>query len=134
MPTYQGQCHCAAVRFEFEAPESVDVTDCNCSLCAMTGYQHVFIDLVDLRFLSGRDALVSYQFGSKTADHLFCGVCGIKPLYRPRSHPDMWSVNARCVSGLTVARTVAFDGLNWDQNIQSLHAALDDPDPTSATS
>lgn len=123
--TYQGGCHCGAVRFEFEAPESVDVTDCNCSLCAMTGYEHVFVEEADLRFLSGRDHLSSYKFGTRTADHLFCRTCGIKPLYRPRSHPDAWSVNARCVSGLSIARRVAFDGQNWEGSIESLHRDLD---------
>lgn len=126
MPTYQGGCHCAAVQFEFEAPDRVDVTDCNCSLCAMTGYEHVFVALDAVRFLSGREDLVSYQFGSKTADHLFCRTCGIKPIYRPRSHPTCWSINARCVEGLKIARRVAFDGQNWDQNISTLHKALDD--------
>lgn len=126
MSTYLGGCHCGAVRFEFEAPDAVDVTECNCSLCAMTGYEHVFIDEADLLFLSGRDGLISYQFGSKTADHMFCGTCGIKPLYRPRSHPGCWSVNARCVPGLTIARRIAFDGQNWDDNIRGLRDDLGD--------
>lgn len=124
MPIYQGHCHCGAVRFEFDAPDAVEVTDCNCSLCAMTGYEHVFVEAADLRFLSGRDALTSYKFGSMTADHLFCGTCGIKPLYRPRSHPNGWSVNARCVDGLTIARRIAFDGQNWDDSIGGLRDDL----------
>lgn len=125
MPTYRGGCHCGAVTFEFDAPDTVDMTDCNCSLCVMTGYEHVFVEEADLRFLSGRDALLSYRFGTMTADHLFCGTCGIKPLYRPRSHPDAWSVNARCVEGLNIGRRVVFDGQNWDANIADLHSTLD---------
>lgn len=126
MPSWRGGCHCGAVTFEFNAPEAVDVTDCNCSLCAMTGYEHVFVDEADLRIVSGRDALVSYRFGTKTAEHLFCGTCGIKPLYRPRSHPGSWSVNARCVEGLTVARRVAFNGRHWEASIAGLREALDE--------
>ena len=125
--TFHGGCHCGAVRFTFAVATPVDVTDCNCSLCAMTGYQHVFVPDADLAFTAGRDHLVSYQFGTMTADHLFCGTCGIKPLYRPRSHPGAWSVNARCVDGaLPVRRTVAFDGQNWEDSIAGLHEALDD--------
>lgn len=90
----------------------------------MTGHEHVFVDAADLRFLSGRDTLVSYQFGSMTADHLFCGICGIKSIYRPRSHPDGWSVNARCVDGLTVGRRITFDGQNWEGNIGGLREGL----------
>ncbi|MEM9599554.1 MAG: GFA family protein [Pseudomonadota bacterium] len=126
MPTYQGRCHCGTVRFEFDAPQAVEVTDCNCSLCAMTGYEHVFVEEADLRFIAGRDALSSYRFGTGTADHLFCRHCGIKPLYRPRSHPGAWSVNARCVEGLTIARRIPFDGQNWEKSIEGLYEALDE--------
>ena len=124
MATFQGQCHCGAVRFEFDADTPVTVTDCNCSLCHMTAYQHVFVEDADLRFIAGRDQLTSYRFGTKTADHLFCQTCGIKPLYRPRSHPGAWSVNARCVEGLAVERVVTFDGQNWESSIAGLRESL----------
>ena len=124
MRTYRGGCHCGRVAFEFDAPDAVDVTDCNCSLCAMTGYEHVFVEEADLRFLSGKDSMTSYRFGTMTAEHLFCEVCGIKALYRPRSHPGAWSVNARCVDGLEIARRVAFDGRDWEGSIESLRDEL----------
>ena len=124
MRTYEGACHCGAVRFVFEAPDRIDVTDCNCSLCHMTAYEHVFVEEADLRFVSGRDMLTSYRFNTGQAEHLFCRVCGIKPLYRPRSHPGAWSVNARCVPGLNISGRVAFDGQNWEDNIASLHQDL----------
>ena len=123
--THTGSCHCGAVRFTFRAPASVTVTDCNCSLCAMTGYEHVFVEEADLSFECGRDQLVSYRFGTRTAEHLFCATCGIKPLYRPSSHPGAWSVNARCVPSLIVAERIPFDGQNWEQSIDGLHDALD---------
>lgn len=124
--SFEAGCHCGTVRFRFVTSVPVTVTDCNCSLCAMTGYQHVFIPLKDLEFLNGRDDLTSYKFGTRTADHLFCAICGIKPLYRPRSHPNHWSVNARCVNDLEVNETVAFDGRNWESNIDGLHNNLSD--------
>ena len=124
--THQGACHCGAVKFSFTAPAVVTVTDCNCSLCAMTAYQHVFVEDADLTFEQGRDHLTSYRFGTLTADHLFCRTCGIKPLYRPRSHPGAWSVNARCVPSLEVGERIAFDGQNWERSIDGLHDALDD--------
>ena len=124
MQVFQGACHCGAVRFEFDAEAPVTVTDCNCSLCAMTGYEHVFVEEARLRFVSGRDHLASYRFGTRTAEHLFCRTCGIKPLYRPRSHPDAWSVNARCVEGLQVDRRVPFDGRNWEASIAGLREEL----------
>jgi hypothetical protein len=88
----------------------------------MTGYEHVFVPEAKLRFLSGEDALTTYTFNTHAAKHMFCRTCGIKPLYRPRSHPEAWSVNLRCVAAgtMTVARRIAFDGQDWDGNIDAL--------------
>lgn len=121
---HKGGCHCGAVRFEFDAPGAVDVTDCSCSICDMTGYEHVFVPEGDLRFLSGEDALTEYRFNTGQAVHIFCRTCGIKPLYRPRSHPQSWSVNLRCVDAgtLTVSKRIAFDGRDWEGNIAGLKA------------
>lgn len=122
MVQHQGQCHCGAVSFEFTAPAKVDITDCNCSMCDMTGYQHVFVPKPDLRFISGRDQLTEYRFNTGQAVHMFCQTCGIKPLYQPRSHPDAWSVNLRCVTAgtMTIAKRIAFDGSDWESNIAGL--------------
>ena len=49
------------------------------------------------RITKGEDALTTYTFNTGTAKHLFCATCGIKPFYVPRSHPDGFSVNARCI-------------------------------------
>jgi len=121
---HKAGCHCGAVRFEFDAPAAVDVTDCSCSMCDMTGHEHVFIDEADLRFLSGKGELTEYRFNTGQAVHMFCRTCGIKPLYRPRSHPGAWSVNLRCVDEgtLTVAKRIAFDGRDWEGNIAGLKA------------
>lgn len=119
---HRGGCHCGAVRFEFDAPATVDVTDCNCSMCAVTAYEHVFVPAGDLHFLSGEDQLTEYRFNTGQAVHMFCKICGIKPLYRPRSHPDAWSVNLRCVDEgtLSVGKRIAFDGTDWEGNIAAL--------------
>jgi len=122
MRVHKGECHCGAVRFEFDAPAKVDVTDCNCSMCDMTGYEHVFVSQENLRFLSGEDQLTEYRFNTGQAVHMFCKTCGIKPLSRPRSHPEAWSVNLRCVDSgtLEIARRIAFDGQDWEGNIEGL--------------
>lgn len=119
---HKGGCHCRAVQFEFTAPETMDVTDCNCSICAMSAYLHVFVPKTDLRFISGEDMLITYTFGSHAAKHMFCKICGVKALYIPRSHPDSYSVNLRCITGNTVksSKTIEFDGQNWEKNISNL--------------
>ncbi len=119
---HKGQCHCRAVRFTFTAPPVMDVTHCDCSICHMTGYQHVFIPQSDVTFTAGKDTLKLYTFGTGAAKHLFCMTCGIKPLYIPRSHPDCYSVNLRCVDNgtLTPGRDIIFSGKNWEENIGGL--------------
>ncbi|MFL6845576.1 MAG: GFA family protein [Allosphingosinicella sp.] len=112
-----GGCHCRAVRFDAEVPGAVEVLDCNCSICAMTGFRHLIVPHEDFRLLAGADKLTAYRFGTGAAEHLFCSLCGVKSFYQPRSHPDAWSLNFNAlddVSGLEVSAK-AFDGRNWEQ-------------------
>lgn len=118
---YPGRCHCGAVRFEVEAPEAVEVEDCNCSICAMSGYLHLIVPRSCFRLLSGEDQLRTYTFNTGVAQHRFCGICGIKPFYIPRSNPDGVDVNLRCLTERPAeVRIVAFDGQNWEANAASL--------------
>jgi hypothetical protein len=117
MKTHTGGCHCGRVRFEFSAPARIDVIDCNCSMCTKAGYLHLIVPKDRFRLVSGEDALAAYQFNTGVAKHLFCRVCGIKSFYVPRSHPDAFSVNARCLDEGTVEsmNVVKKDGRNWEQ-------------------
>lgn len=120
--THKGGCHCGAVSFEVRAPADIDVIDCNCSVCLKTGFKHLIVPKEDFTLLTSKDALTDYQFGTKTAHHLFCKTCGIKSFYLPRSHPDGVSVNVNCldpstISGMTVT---PFDGENWEDAIDGL--------------
>lgn len=115
--THRGGCHCGRVRFEVRAPARVDVADCNCSMCSKTGYLHLIVRAGDFKLLSGQDVLTTYTFNTGTAKHLFCPVCGIKSFYVPRSHPDGFSVNARCLdTGTLEEMTVTpCNGREWEQ-------------------
>lgn len=117
MIRHAGGCHCGRVRFEIQAPAQIDVSDCNCSICAKSGYLHLTVPQSRFRLLSGSEHLTSYQFNTGTAKHLFCSVCGVKSFYVPRSHPDGYSVNARCLDDGTVTgmRIERIDGKNWEQ-------------------
>jgi hypothetical protein len=99
---HRGGCHCRRVRFEIDAPATLDALDCNCSICRMTGFLHLIVPASRFRLLCGEDALVEYRFNTGTARHLFCCHCGVKAFYVPRSHPDGWSVNVRCLDPGTV--------------------------------
>jgi hypothetical protein len=109
--THHGGCHCRRVRFEVDAPAVVDALDCNCSICRMTGFVHLIVPASRFRLVSGDDALVDYRFNTGAARHLFCRHCGVKSFYVPRSHPDGYSVNVRCLDPGSVVelRVAAFD-------------------------
>ena len=122
MVMHRGGCHCGAVNFEVDAPEDLELSECNCSICSKSGYLHLIVAKDNFHLLSGEDNLTSYTFGTETARHLFCRTCGIKSFYVPRSHPKGISVNARCLDQTTVKsiRIKQFDGQNWEESINSL--------------
>lgn len=117
MIVHRGGCHCGRVRFEVTAPAKIEVAECNCSMCSRSGYLHLIVPADRFKLVSGKDALATYSFNTHTAKHLFCSVCGIKSFYVPRSHPDGFSVNARCldegtVEEMTVRQT---NGREWEK-------------------
>jgi hypothetical protein len=99
---HRGGCHCGAVAFEVEAPARLTVSDCDCSICRMSGYQHLIVPRTRFRLLQGADSLTEYRFNTGTARHLFCRHCGVKSFYVPRSNPDGYSVNVRCLDPATI--------------------------------
>jgi hypothetical protein len=118
----KGGCHCGAVAYEVLAPDEVELIACNCTICAMTGYQHLIVPKERFRLLSGKRKLTNYTFETGAAKHFFCSVCGVKSFYVPRSHPDGYSVNFRCLDAetFTSVLTTDFDGRNWEQHIDEL--------------
>lgn len=107
-----GGCHCGAVRFTVRTAVPVELIDCNCSICAKTGFLHLITNQADFHLLTDPGALAEYRFGTGTARHLFCRTCGIKSFYVPRSHPDGYSVNWRALDDTegTPVAIVPFDG------------------------
>jgi len=102
MITHSGGCHCGAVAFEVDAPAKIVASDCNCSICRMSGFLHLIVPRSRFRLLQGADQLTEYKFNTGTARHLFCSVCGVKSFYVPRSNPDGYSVNVRCLNPETI--------------------------------
>jgi hypothetical protein len=114
---YRGGCHCGAVRFEVEAPERILVQDCNCSLCAMTGFLHLIVPKSRFRLVKGEENITTYTFNTGIAKHTFCRTCGIKSFYVPRSNPDGIDVNVRCLDEPPAEMTIEpFDGRDWEQH------------------
>jgi hypothetical protein len=120
--THAGGCHCARVRFEVDAPAEIEVDECNCSICSRVGFLHLIVPKSRFRLLQGEGELTRYTFNTGIAQHLFCRVCGVKSFYVPRSNPDGYSVNARCLDPGTVSKLTvkAFDGRDWEQHAAGL--------------
>jgi hypothetical protein len=121
---HAGGCHCGRVLIEVLAPPDLELLDCNCSMCRRSGYLHLIVTKEQFRLLAGADDLVEYRFGTGTAHHLFCRHCGVKSFYVPRSHPDGFSVNARCLDPATIAsmNIQPYDGRNWESARKNLSA------------
>ena len=116
MITHYGGCHCGRVRFEVDAPAELAVDECNCSMCSRFAYQHLIVPADRFRLIKGKDALTTYTFNTGTAKHYFCSVCGVKSFYVPRSKPDGYSVNVRCLDDgqVRVTSVGLFDGRHWE--------------------
>lgn len=104
MITHRGGCHCGDVKFEVDAAAVLRVLECNCSICRMTAVLHLIVPKSRFRLLQGTERLTEYRFNTGAARHLFCSRCGVKSFYVPRSNPDGWSVNARCLDPATIER------------------------------
>ncbi|MCB1694456.1 MAG: GFA family protein [Pseudomonadales bacterium] len=94
--SYGGSCHCGAVRFEVDM-DLDHVRVCDCSLCRKRGALNHRVESTDLRILTPLDEMTLYQWHTKTAKDYFCPVCGILPFRRPRTAPELWTINVRCL-------------------------------------
>ena len=113
---HRGSCHCGQVRFEIDAALDIDALECNCSICSKGGFLHLIVPRSRFRLLQGSADLATYTFNTGVAKHLFCKTCGIKSFYIPRSNPDGYSVNVRCLDPATIrhVHVSSFDGKNWE--------------------
>jgi hypothetical protein len=66
--------------------------------------------------------LSCYTFGTHTAKHYFCKTCGIAPFYVPRSNPDGYSINVKCLDPYdpNILVIEKFDGQNWEKGADQL--------------
>jgi hypothetical protein len=124
---HKGGCHCGRVEFEIEAPATIEATECNCTICSMCGFLHLFVSRKNFRLLRGENELSTYTFNTGVAQHYFCSHCGIKSFYIPRSHPEGYSINVHCLNPDTIESITVepFDGRNWEKNVAGLSPLSD---------
>src|ERR1700733_11031459 len=100
--TYEGSCHCGAVRFEVSMTPPEKAFACNCSICSRAGWLLAFTPATAFRLLAGEETLSDYQFGKKHIHHLFCRTCGVRAFSRgaDKSGKETVALNLRCVTSV----------------------------------
>jgi len=117
-----GGCHCQAILFRCRRQADNTLIRCHCSLCTPVAYLHWLVPHEDFQLLRGRANLVEYRFNTHSAAHWFCATCGVKSFYQPRSHPECYSINARCLTENLWRQWPIqdFNGAQWEAHIQEL--------------
>jgi len=99
--TWRATCHCGAVELAVELPEGLaSATRCDCSFCRRRGAAAVTARAAGVRVVRGAEALTLYQWGSRTAKHYFCAVCGIYTHHQRRLDPTECGVNLGALEGV----------------------------------
>ena len=73
---HKGQCHCGAIRIEFETDQPLAPRACQCGFCRRHGARTV-TDREGSAVLALGGEAIRYRFGSGTTDFLICGRCGV---------------------------------------------------------
>ena len=108
--SYQGNCHCGAIKFSFKADPIEKGLRCNCSVCARKGaiMSPSVFKKEELNIQADDKVLGLYQFGAKTAKHFFCKNCGIYTFHETARFPGHFRVNLGCIDAVDSV-TMPFD-------------------------
>lgn len=95
------RCHCGAVVIEATLPDGLaSASRCDCSFCRRRGAAAVTALTASLHILQGQEQLTLYTWGTHSAKHWFCRICGIYTHHQRRLDPDECGINLGCIDGI----------------------------------
>ncbi len=116
MMTYDGSCHCGAIRFRFKGEPITGAMRCNCSICRRKNalMSRDYYPPTDFELLSGESDLTVYRFDPNMVNHYFCKHCGIYPFHDAVEDPGLgYRINLGCVDAISDPNALpvrVFDG------------------------
>lgn len=114
-------CHCGAVELRLTLPEGITGAHrCDCSFCRRRAAPNISVPFTNLKVVRGADKLSLYTWGTGTAQHYFCSVCGIYTHHQRRSNPNEFGVNLGTIEGVSPADHEPIpwlDGVNHPSDI-----------------
>ncbi len=108
-------CHCGAVALEARPSQPLSqAARCDCSFCRRRAAATLDVPLDALKIVKGAEALTLYQWGTNTAQHYFCSICGIYTHHRRRSDTSLYGINIGGIEGLN-PRTLG--EIRWNDGV-----------------
>jgi hypothetical protein len=125
MKTFQGSCHCGAIRFEADIDLRQGTIKCNCTICTKTRFWPAIVDRKSFRLLSGQDDLTTYRFGTKANGHPFCRHCGVHAFGTGTSPRwgQFYAVNVACLDDVAADELANAPVTYLDGRDDNWHAA-----------
>ncbi|KMK68917.1 GFA family protein [Puniceibacterium sp. IMCC21224] len=108
-------CHCGAVELRATLSDGLNTARrCDCSFCRRRGAPAVTVPKGGIEIVRGADQLTLYQWGTETAKHYFCSVCGIYTHHQRRSNPNEFGVNMGAIQGVNPRD---HDPIGWNDGV-----------------
>jgi hypothetical protein len=115
--TYDGSCHCGAVRWKASLNLDEGTTWCNCTYCTKTAWWGCITRPEGFTLLSGEEVLVPVNPGQQGGTRKRCSQCGLESFGTgdlPQLGGAFVSINVRCLDGVDLSgvQVVLLDGLH----------------------